>query len=191
MNFDPQTYGPAVADLLHHLAPETLGPGEPVTEARPQLAALTPQTLLAGRPLVDPQMAQACCAGLWLRHHFLDESHQISQEIHTPTGSLWHGIMHRREPDFSNAKYWFRQAGNHPTFAALQQQSRQLAAAHAGLLPSADFLKRQTHWEPAAFVDLCELAIRSQSEDTGLCEQIQQTEWELLFDFCYQKALGA
>ena len=53
-------------------------------------------------------MAQACLAGLWLYHDFLDESHSISQEIATSTGSFWHGIMHRREPDPSNAKYWFR-----------------------------------------------------------------------------------
>ena len=53
-------------------------------------------------------MAACCLAGVWLLHDYLDESHTISQRIDTPSGSFWHGIMHRREGDFSNAKYWFR-----------------------------------------------------------------------------------
>ena len=49
-------------------------------------------------------MASACLAGLWLYHDYLDESHAVSQSIHTPAGSYWHGLMHRREPDFANPK---------------------------------------------------------------------------------------
>ena len=50
-------------------------------------------------------------AGIWLYVDDLERSHGISQNLHTAEGSYWHGIMHRREGDFSNAKYWFRQAG--------------------------------------------------------------------------------
>src|SRR5438874_740571 len=68
----------------------------------------------------DQDMAAACLAGLWLYHDFLDEAHRISQELDTTTGSYWHGLVHRREPDFSNAKYWFRRVGDHAIFPALQ-----------------------------------------------------------------------
>jgi hypothetical protein len=100
--FDPSAYGAAVAALLaeDRLAP--LGPGTPNRAARPALAALTVEMLLAPHPVGDREMARAGLAGLCLYHDFLDESHALSQEIATPTGSYWHGLMHRREPDPSN-----------------------------------------------------------------------------------------
>ena len=56
-------------------------------------------------------------AGLWLYVDELDRSHEISQGMHNATGSYWHAIMHRREGDFSNSKYWYRNAGSHPAMA--------------------------------------------------------------------------
>ena len=61
-------------------------------------------------------------AALWLIAGELDRSHKISQKFETPDGSYWHGIMHRREGDFWNAKYWFRHAGQHPVFEQLAKQ---------------------------------------------------------------------
>ena len=78
---------------------------------RAALAALAPESLVAPRKLADRDMARACLCGLWLAHNYLDESHRISQEIENPTGSFWHAIMHRREGDYSNSKYWFRRVG--------------------------------------------------------------------------------
>jgi hypothetical protein len=117
----------------------------------------------------DRTSAECCLAGVWLLHDFLDESHQVSQGIDTTSGSFWHGIMHRREGDFSNAKYWFRHVGNHPVF--------ELLAERAG------------EWDAFTFIDQCQSAVRS---GTGLecCLELQQAEWELLFDYCYRAALG-
>lgn len=44
----------------------------------------------------------------------LDEAHALFQGIDSFLGAYGHGMMHRREGDFSNANYWFRHAGPPP-----------------------------------------------------------------------------
>jgi hypothetical protein len=101
---DPRMFNPALAELLAGPRLMPLGPGTSDQALRPRLAALTPEHLCAPHPVRDPDMARACLAGLWLLYDFLDESHTISQNLGTPTGSYWHGLMHRREPDYDNPK---------------------------------------------------------------------------------------
>jgi hypothetical protein len=187
--FAPDHYPPAVADLLRERRLAPLGPGRPNLPARPRLEALTPESLLAPQPVRDADMAKACLAGLWLYHDFLDESHALSQDIATPTGSYWHGLMHRREPDPGNAAYWFRRVGQHPVFGPLRLAAAELAAS-APEDPSVAWLSRQSSWDPFRFIDLCEEARAGRSGAEMLCRQVQQREWELLFDFSLRAALG-
>ncbi len=185
--FSPQSYGPAVRALLEPRRLADLGPGTPNQTARAAIEALTDASLFLGQPVVDPEMAAACRAGLWLYHDFLDRSHQISQDLDTPTGSFWHAIMHRREGDFSNAKYWFHRVGQHAVFTPLAQAARTLAAD--AIMPvQQTFLATQTAWDPLQFVDLCQRVIGSGSPQESLCQRIQLREWELLFDFCHGAA---
>ncbi len=150
-------------------------------------------------------MAAVCCAALWLRFDFLDQSHRISQAIDTPEGSFWHGVMHRREPDFFNAKYWFRRVGRHEWFGQLAHEAHGLVeqelahaertdTAHGGpgrgsLARQVGFLADWEVWDPLAFVDLCELALDASPPLHTLCKKIQQLEWQLMFDFCYRRAV--
>ncbi len=186
--FAAGAYGPAVADLLREPRRAPLGPGRPNAAARDRLAALTAEGVLAPRPVRDPAMARACLAGLWLYHDFLDEAHALAQEIDTPTGAYWHGLVHRREPDYGNAAYWFRRVGPHPVFEPLRRAAAELAAAAPG--PDGAFLVGQGSWDPFRFIDLCESAHVGRSASADLCRRIQQREWELLFDFCYRGAVG-
>lgn len=184
---------------IDELAPaeivNTLGPGFPREVFRPVLAALTPESLFAGRKIVDENAARCSVSGLWLLHDFLDESHTISQEIKTVDGSYWHGIMHRREPDYGNAKYWFRRVGEHPVFKPLATRARELAEAEASALPQPmNFLLRQTSWDPNRFIDLCEAFAGRQSADRKaelLARRIARAEWDLLFEHCALQATGS
>ncbi|MBM3996795.1 MAG: hypothetical protein FJ303_21975 [Planctomycetes bacterium] len=157
-----------------------LGPGKPDVAAMPLLQQL--EATLLGRAR-DRNAALACLAGLWLLHDFLDESHSISQDLATTEGSYWHGIMHRREPDYWNAKYWFRRVPTHPIHGELQQASLSLAI-EAGC----DVIPVNARWDAPAFVDLCERAVSGGAALELLCRRIQQREWELLFHYCHARA---
>jgi hypothetical protein len=187
-HIDPATLAPALAALLTPPRLNPLGPGEPNRAARAALEALAGDAAFAPEKIVDRDMAQACWAGLWLYHDFLDEAHRISQDLETPAGSYWHALMHRREPDFGNSKYWFRRVGAHPVFEPLRIEAARLAA---GGPAGAGFLARQARWDPFAFVDLCEANYSEKAACHELCRQVQRVEWELLFAFCYQRTVGA
>jgi hypothetical protein len=189
MPFDPQAYGSTASELLKNAPCNELGPGTPDEGRRAALERLIPERLMAPHAAQDRTMAMSCLAGLWLRYDFLDESHQISQDIAGPTGSYWHGIMHRREGDFGNAKYWFQRVGRHPIFDELAREAGRLAGETHGPA-DAEYLSAASTWDPMRFVDLCEQAIRTEVPLETLCMKIQQREWELLFDYCYREARG-
>ncbi|MGB1927104.1 MAG: hypothetical protein ACPHL6_11260 [Rubripirellula sp.] len=128
------------------------------TELKRQLLTLANTTwshaTLPGRRLAE--------SGLWLLAGELDLSHEISQSIDNDTGSFWHGIMHRREGDFGNAKYWFRRAGDHPVLQVIAENSGGKYA------------------DPCDFVDSCQSAQRSSEEEVELCKSAQWVEWQAL-----------
>jgi hypothetical protein len=180
-------YNSAVQSLLDARRLNDLGPGQPDLARRDALESLTPRSLVAPRPLVDEQMARACLAGLWLQFDFLDESHEISQSIADTNGSYWHAIMHRREGDFANSKYWLQMVGKHAIFPQLARAEREEAAGSEDSALAA--LSSEATWDAHRFVDLCQRASRD-PKLAAVCQRIQQHEWELLFVHCFSGAAG-
>ncbi|MFP6695244.1 MAG: hypothetical protein VB875_19615 [Pirellulales bacterium] len=154
----------------------------PNTAAADALSTLDLTAAFAPARITDWQMAKACHSGLWLLHNFLDESHVVSQDIETNTGSFWHGIMHRREGDYSNAKYWFRRVGDHPVYESLAEAANQLAP---------DSFPNANDWNPFDFVDCCETAVRGRAGGDEILRRISRVEWELLFDYCFLHSTAA
>jgi hypothetical protein len=151
-------YPAAVVELLATEHSTSLGPGAANAALRPAIEAATAE--------VPPP----CAAGLWLRFDFLDESHAISQDLDTSDGSFWHAIMHRREPDAWNSKYWWRRVGNHLVLDHLRARAPEVGYAFT---------------TPEAFVDFCERVRGSGSAEEETAKRVQKLEWELLFDHCF------
>jgi hypothetical protein len=158
------------------------------------LTAAAPRTLFSDVPVVSEEYAQCLKSTLFLYFSALAASHEIAQTVHSSTGSLLHGIMHRQEPDFGNSKYWFRRVATHDIYPLLREASLELLQGLKGS-PAADLLgpevKSSPRWDPQWFVDQCEAAHGGASEDyEQRLLEIQRLEWQILFDYCYQKATG-
>jgi hypothetical protein len=189
--FDVTVYGPGFQFPdwpLDQFPTNRLGPTTSHQPMRATLAAFDFDQAFGRHRIIDADAAQCCLSALWLRYDFLDESHEVSQQIETPSGSYWHGIMHRREPDYGNAKYWFRRVGRHPVFDALLASARHEATNSS--LPALKALVEQSAWDPCRFVDLCQQAADDRGELQLMVRTIALREWELLFDYCYRQAIG-
>lgn len=183
-NFSTSKYGPVFEQLINPSSIVAIDEGSANRDLHSGLQAANIDNAFT-TTVVDEDFAACCISGAWLWNNFLDESHTISQEIETTTGSFWHGIMHRRECDYSNSKYWFRKVGYHDVFDSLAQQAVAFAGGtdQYGLIEDGD-------WDPFGFVDLCQQAGDEDSPLHTYCQAITRVEWELLFDYCYQRAIG-
>ena len=117
---------------------------------------------LESRPLIR------ALALLWHDHH--DAAHALVQDASGGEGAYIHGMLHRREPDFWNAKYWFRRVGPMPFFKPLAEQLKRLEGAGA-LLSGGSF-------DASRFVDMVEAG----SPDEATLKRVQTAEFHVVVD---------
>lgn len=168
--------------------PRALAFGRPEAAARAALAAIDAEALGGARPARDPDGVIGLRAGLWLLHDFMDEAHALAQRIEeTVSGAYWHAILHRREPDAGNARYWFARVGEHPVFPELLADAREIAGDEPP--PPLAPLLRADAWRPGRFVELA--TGRGGGAAEPLLLAIERREWELLFDHEWRRVFGA
>lgn len=106
--------------------------------ARDPAPPLTPSAVFDAKltPAIDALTENdSVKIGLHLLNDDLPRAHARAQSREgDPTADLWHAIIHRREGDWSNAKYWLRRAATHPILTEIYGED-----------PNA----------PVAFVDRC------------------------------------
>lgn len=139
--------------------------------ANPRITLLIEETLPAD--LVAPcginssVHADLVKAALFLWNDDFEQAHGYAQSAHNPEGSYWHAILHRREPDYSNAHYWYSHVGSHPVF-------HKMAKLHPD-------------WKPDQFILQCQKK-KLPGDEVKLLEK-QVEEFELLFEHTFQQAV--
>jgi hypothetical protein len=182
------------------LAEAVLGPNDPavwpgLTQARPHrpwLAAALGETAWdEAFPRSNRPARLALAAGLLQIHDFWDASHEAAQQAddlgERGSSAYWHGIAHRREPDASNAAYWFRRVGRHPSFGRLAEVARPILEQHGDAALTGSLLAAGA-WNPFAFIDLCTSA-RAGSDRADLALRLQRAEMLVLLLEVTAKAL--
>ena len=192
-------YTPAIAEVI-----KKLEAGNPLPTLVPQdawspeltdaLASSSLDDLFQGKSVKNTTFGEAIKSGLLLWNDALDESHTISQELGNQTGSYWHGIMHRREPDYSNSKYWFGRVGTHPIFPALRERAlailKEIPNPSDALANIAQTIEADGNWDAYQFIDWCQAAENGSDTDvTRFLQQVQAEEIKLLLAYSYQHAV--
>lgn len=167
-------------------------------KSRPSLVPLTadddsPQygslsAMIEKHPILLGSLLEAV---LCLRIGKIDRAHVLVQSGSTPIESYLHGVVHRLEGDFWNAKYWFRQVKDRELLSTIGN-SVAIALKSSGIFEASQSLKiisRYDHFDPTAFVDACEAAGHS-SSNTDPLQKIGQAEWESLWQICQSSIAG-
>jgi hypothetical protein len=166
----------AEEDLLLRLRPTE--PGSP--DALRRIRNAEEKDLTGGAVLADVTYPQLIRAGLLYAYDAIDESHRIVQEIRTDNASYWHGMLHRREGDFENARYWFRRTGKLGVFAEMHAQASEVSP----------LMGRQENWDPYVLVGLCEQARFGGDVNQKEVVALQRIEFDVMFDHLWRDAFA-
>jgi hypothetical protein len=177
----------AIPEPLRQLfnTPETpeLGPG-PRAGVMSQTAIEQQLRALLSQLKISDERRELVRAAVLLWHDQHDPSHGISQGIDSADGSLLHAILHRREPDYWNSKYWFRKVGKHPTYTVIARQVGDFLKSGGDSKLAARLVPRG-EWDAYAFVDVCEEVADLPGTDgrKAMLRTIQQIEFEAVLEY--------
>jgi hypothetical protein len=108
----------------------------------------------------------------------IETAHRIAQESSSPNGAYVHGMIHRIEDDFDNARYWFFRAGVHPASPEIYRR----AAANSQRIAS------HPTWDAGRVTDWLE-----ESRGKGIGDELRavlRIESEVLLEHFAEKISG-
>ena len=97
----------------------------------------------------------------------MEPAHRNVQEATRGLGAYIHGVLHRMEGDYWNAKYWFRQVSDAGLMQSICEHMQSLAIAQG--------LNKLDWVSPSDFVDACEALAKNNAKQTEL---VRQATWE-------------
>lgn len=104
---------------------------------------------------------------LYIRIGRMEPAHRNVQEATRGLGAYIHGVLHRMEGDYWNAKYWFRQVSDAGLMQSICEHMQSLAITQG--------LNKLDWVSPSDFVDACEALAKNNAKQTEL---VRQATWE-------------
>ncbi len=160
--------------------------GKPIAKGRQAVVELSEKDLGGAKNSKSLPLIQAA---LYLCFDCFEEAHNIANDHEgTVAGNWLHAIVHRREPDASNSKYWYhRVAAPAKVFTAIGKEALDLL----GKVPAPELeslakkMEKSKSWEPESFVDLCDKYREKgpQSPAYQLLARVQEIEWRGLAEY--------
>ena len=136
--------------------------------------------IFGGQRLVPAAPAGLVRSGLFYFHNALDDSHKEAAKLDGDFAAYWHGMIHRREGDFENARYWMRRAGEQPVFPEMQGRATD-ASPH---------MSRQAKWDPFLFIHLCEQYKYGEADYKKEIGHLQRVEFAAMFDYVWRQCVA-
>jgi hypothetical protein len=129
----------------------------PDNSGHPPAETATVKLLLQDHPALQGSSLEAL---MWVRIGDIEPAHALVQSATRGLEAYIHGVIHRIEGDFWNAKYWFRQVRAPELLAKIQSHVEHGTA----ILGSKD--SRTATWVgPIDFVDAWEKAVSNRTPD--------------------------
>ncbi len=167
--------------LLHERTLDDPLPKEPTDyELVIRLRETDDAKIFGGAALLPDAPTGLIRAGLFYYHNALADSHKEAAKTEGDAAAYWHGMVHRREGDFENARYWFRRAGEQPFFQELQSRASD-ASPH---------MARQPNWDTFLLVHLCEQYKYGEAEYKKEIGHLQKVEFAVMFDYVWRQCVG-
>lgn len=161
-------------ELLRKLRPTEVSDVAKLLRVR----AASNDELAGGRLIADPNMLSLVRAGLVYACDSLHESHMIVQGISGDEAAYWHGMIHRREGDFDNARHWFRRTGALAVYDEIHRKASSVASIVAA----------QSNWDPYLFTGLCEQEKYGEHELLATCLKLQAIEFQAMLGDAWRKS---
>ncbi len=163
--------------LLHPDLLKKLTPSEPLSWEWPaKIRDAADGVISGGKEIADAKTFALVRGALLCAADALDAAHRIFQDDPSDLGSYWHGVMHRREGDFDNARYWFRRAGRLPIFSRMHETAAPVSATMA----------KQPTWDAYVLTGMCEQAKFGDHGAAPECVILQRVEFDELLAYCWR-----
>ncbi|MDX2225574.1 MAG: hypothetical protein SFY92_00525 [Verrucomicrobiae bacterium] len=150
-------------------------------EIKSRIDQASDDLMLGGGRIADPAMVHCVRAGLYYLYDDLGPARDVIKMQTDPMSCYWMAMIYRRENEVSLARQLLDRIYFNPCANAI----------HRRVGEKYDLYARQLNWDPYLFLNQCEQLKFGMVELEPELRDIQNIEWTVCFEYCWNQALEA